>query len=69
MYPPTFSERELEALDALLGIDRAEALHRTLAAAPDLLRDLAEIVHLLDTDAEAINTKYAHETIRKATDA
>lgn len=40
---------------------------RLLHAAPDLLRELAELVELLDSDAEVIKTKYAHEVLSRAT--
>lgn len=36
-----------------------EADTRLIAAAPDLLRELLELVNLLDNDAEVITTKHA----------
>lgn len=40
---------------------------RLIAAAPDLLRELADLVDLLESDAEGIKTKYARAAIAKAT--
>ncbi len=45
----------------------AEAHARLLYAAPDLLRELAELVELVDNDAEVIYTKYAREVLARAT--